>query len=44
MFVSKSDETIGLVAVDNFYKMVSIFIIKDKQPDEIITGLKHIFR
>ena len=43
MFISKSDENIGLVAVDNFTKMASIAIIKNKQPDEIISGLKHIF-
>ena len=42
MFISKSDETIGLVAVDNFTKMASIAIIKNKQPDEIISGLKYI--
>ena len=43
MFISKSDENIGLVAVDNFTKMASIAIIKNKQPDEIINGLKYIF-
>jgi len=44
MFMSKSDENIGLVAVDNFTKMASIAIIKNKQPDEVIAGLKHIFK
>ena len=43
MFMSKSDANIGLVAIDNFTKMASIAIIKNKQPDEIISGLKHIF-
>ena len=43
MFIYKSDENVGLVAIDNFTKMVSIAIIKNKQPDEIIAGLKHMF-
>ena len=42
-FMSKRDENIGLVAIDNFTKMASIAIIKNKQPAEIITGLNHIF-
>ena len=42
MFISKSDENIGLVAVDNFTKMASIAIIRHKQPDEIISGFAHL--
>ena len=43
MFMSKSDANIGLVAIDNFTKMASIAIIKNKQPDEVIAGLKYMF-
>ena len=43
MFMSKSDPNIGLVAIDNFTKMASIAIIKNKQPNEVIAGLKYIF-
>ena len=43
MFISKTDEDIGLVAVSNFTKMASIALIQNKQPDEIISGLNHIF-
>ena len=38
--MSKNDENIGLVAVDNFSKVAHIAVIKNKQPDEIIRGLK----
>ena len=44
MFMSQNDENIGLVAVDNFSKMAGIAVIKNKQPDEIIRGLKEIFK
>ena len=44
MFMSKSDANIGLVAIDNFTKMASIAIIKNKKHDEVIAGLKHIFK
>ena len=40
MFISKADGNIGLVAVDNFTKMASTALIKNKQPDEIVSGLK----
>jgi hypothetical protein len=43
MFISNRDQNIGLVAIDNFTKMASVAIIKNKQPDEVIAGLKHIF-
>ena len=43
MFIDSKDEHIGLVGVDNFTKKASIAIIKNKKPDEIINGLKHIF-
>ena len=43
MFMSKNDPNIGLVAIDNFTKMASIAIIKNKQPNEVIAGLKYIF-
>ena len=42
MFISTTDENVGLVAVNNFTKMVSIATIKNKQPDEIRNGLKYI--
>ena len=44
MFMSKNDENIGLVAVDNFSKYSSIVVIKNKQPDELIRGLKENFK
>ena len=40
--MSKNDENIGLVAVDNFSNFAHIAVIKNKQPDEIIRGLKEI--
>ena len=40
--MSKHDENIGLVAVENFSKFAHIAVIKNKQPDEIIRGLKEI--
>ena len=40
--MSQNDENIGLVAVDNFSKFAHIAVIKNKQPDEIIRGLKEI--
>ena len=43
MFMSKNDEKIGLVAVDNFSKFAHIAVIKNKQPDETIRGLKVFF-
>jgi ribosomal protein L21E len=43
MFINSNDENIGLVGVDNFTKLASIVIIKNKKPDEIINGLKHMF-
>lgn len=43
MFIDSKNVNIGLVAIDNFTKMASIVIIKNKQPDEIINGLKQIF-
>ena len=42
MFMSQNDANIGLVAVDNFSKFAHIVAIKNKQPDEIIRGLKEI--
>ena len=42
MFMSQNDANIGLVAVDNFSKFAHIAVIKNKQPDEIIRGLKEI--
>ena len=43
MFIDSKDVNIGLVAIDNFTKLASIVIIKNKKPDEIINGLKQIF-
>ena len=43
MGASNYEYRYGLVAVDNFTKMVCIAVIKNKQPDEIITGLKYMF-
>ena len=42
MFMSQNDANIGLVAVDKFSKFAHIVVIKNKQPDEIIRGLKEI--
>ena len=42
MFMSQNDENIGLVAVDNFSKIDHLVVIKNKQPDAIIRGLKEI--
>ena len=42
--MSQTDAIIGLVAVDNFSKMADIVVIKNKQTDEIIRGLKEIFK
>ena len=43
MFINSNDENIGLVGVDNFTKLASIAIIKNKQPEQIINGLKTYF-